>query len=403
MTETSERLRIFAVCAPGLEGLLASELRAVGLPAESVQGGAEWEGDLPHLYRANLHSRLATRVLVRMAEFRARTFHELERHANRIAWHRFLPPGGSLHLRVSCRKSKLYHEGAVEERLLRAAEAQIPGISQRPDEADEEGEFQGEAQLVVVRFLHDRCTLSVDSSGTPLYMRGYRQSVGRAPLRETLASAVLLGSGWRPGESLLDPMCGSGTIPIEAALIARNIAPGIANVSLEPRGYAFERWPEHDPIAWRAVVENARGAVIASAGVPIHASDRDEGAARATAENAERAGVIDDLTIECAALTSITPPSAPGWLLSNPPYGLRVSESSELRNLYAALGRFARESLRGWHLGILSADSRLAAQLRLPLREVLRTRNGGIPVSLLITLTEHRTAIANQAGNGSIR
>jgi putative N6-adenine-specific DNA methylase len=98
--------------------------------------------------------------------------------------------------------------------------------------------------------------------------------------------------------------------------------------------------------------------------------------------------VIDDLNIERAALTSITPPSAPGWLLSNPPYGLRVSESSELRNLYAALGRFARESLRDWHLGILAADARLAAQLRLPLREVLRTRNGGIPVSLLITLTD---------------
>jgi putative N6-adenine-specific DNA methylase len=276
----------------------------------------------------------------------------------------------------------------VEERLLRAAEAQIPGIAQRPVEADDEGEFQGEAQLIVVRFLHDRCTLSVDSSGAPLYMRGYRQAVGRAPLRETLAAAVLLGSGWRPGESLLDPMCGSGTIPIEAALITRNVAPGIGNASREPRSYAFERWPDHDALAWDAVVEAARGAVTATNGPPIHASDRDEGAVRATAENAERAGVIDDLTIECAALTSITPPAAPGWLLSNPPYGLRVSESSELRNLYAALGSFARESLRGWHLGILSADPRLAAQLRLPLREVLRTRNGGIPVSLLVTRHE---------------
>jgi putative N6-adenine-specific DNA methylase len=388
MTESSERLRIFAVCAPGLEELLTRELRALGLPAESVQGGSEWEGDRKHLHLANLHSRLATRVLVRMAEFRARSFHELERHANRIAWNRFLPAGGSLHLRVSCRKSKLYHEGAVEERLLRAAEAQIPGISQRAGETDDDGEFQGEAQLIVVRFLHDRCTLSVDSSGAPLYMRGYRQAVGRAPLRETLAAAVLLGSGWRPGESLLDPMCGSGTIPIEAALISRNVAPGIASASRQPRNYAFERWPEHDPGSWNAAVEAAREAITVSSGSPIHASDRDEGAARATAENARRAGVLDDLTIECAALTSIMPPEAPGWLLSNPPYGLRVSESSELRNLYAALGRFARESLPGWHLGILSADSRLAAQLRLPLHEVLRTRNGGIPVSLLVTPSE---------------
>jgi putative N6-adenine-specific DNA methylase len=388
MTDTSERIRIFAVCAPGLEELLTRELRALGLPAEAVQGGAEWEGDRKHLHLANLHSRLATRVLVRMAEFRARSFHELERHANRVAWHRFLPPGGSLHLRVSCRKSKLYHEGAVEERLLRAAEAQIPGISQRAGETDDEGEFQGEAQLIVVRFLHDRCTLSVDSSGAPLYMRGYRQAVGRAPLRETLAAAVLLGSGWRPGESLLDPMCGSGTIPIEAALISRNVAPGIASASRQPRTYAFERWPEHDPVAWNALVEAARGSIHRSNGVPIHASDRDDGATRATAENARRAGVFDNLTIECAALTSITPPSDPGWLLSNPPYGLRVSENSELRNLYAALGRFARESLPGWELGILSADPRLAAQLRLPLREVLRTRNGGIPVSLLVTASE---------------
>jgi putative N6-adenine-specific DNA methylase len=384
MIHSQEPLRAFAVAAPGLEDLLAAELVGLGIPARPVPGGAEWEGDLAGVRVANLHSRLATRVLVRVAEFRARSFHELERHAGRIPWEVFVEQGRQLHLRVSCSKSRLYHEGAVAERLMRAATAAVGAVQVAAAAGDDDSESAEDVQLVVVRFLHDRCTVSVDSSGAPLYMRGYRKALARAPLRETLAAAILVASEWDPATALLDPMCGSGTIPIEAALIARRIAPGIANRELNPRAFSFERWPGHDADAWKRETDAARAKVLDRADAPILASDRDAGAVRAAVENAERAGVRADLTIERAALTTISPPAAPGWLLSNPPYGLRVSERTELRNLYAALGRLARDSLPGWHIGILSADPRLAGQLRLPLREVLRTRNGGIPVSLMI-------------------
>jgi putative N6-adenine-specific DNA methylase len=382
MNGGSESVRIFAVAAPGVEELLVAELRELGLPAEVVQGGVEWEGPMEHVQLANLHSRLATRVLVRIAEFRARTFHELERHAGRVPWSRYLPPGRSLQLRVSCRKSKLYHEGAVAERLLRAAEAAVGSLSPTEVEADEEGEPAGEGQLLVVRFLHDRCTISADSSGAPLYRRGYRQALARAPLRETLAAAMLRATGWDGTVPLLDPMCGSGTIAIEAALLARRIAPGLANAGLEPRAFAFQSWPEHDGGGWARVVERARAEVRPAAGVAIQASDRDEGAVTAARANAERAGVSDDLRIERMALSSVEPPGEPGLLLTNPPYGVRVSRGDELRNLYAALGRLAHERLPGWSVALLSTDQRLRAQVGLPLRELLRTRTGGIEISL---------------------
>jgi putative N6-adenine-specific DNA methylase len=382
--EGTENRSVFAVAAPGVEELLTRELRGLGIDARAIPGGAEWEGDLESVQVANLHSRLATRVVVRVAEFRARTFHELERHAARVRWGDFLPEGQAVHFRVSCRKSKLYHEGAVAERLRRAAAGAVEGIVAGASATDEEGESGGDVQLIVVRFLHDRCTISADSSGEPLYRRGYRQAVARAPLRETLAAAMIAASGWRPEVPLLDPMCGSGSIPIEAALIARDIAPGIAAADRAPRHFAFQRWPHHDAQGWRTVVERARERVRPHAPAPIHASDRDEGAVRSTLENAERAGVLEDLVVERAAVTVASVPEEPGWLISNPPYGVRVSGSGELRNLYAAIGRFARERLDGWQLALLAADSRMTAELRLPLEIRLETRNGGIPVRLLV-------------------
>ncbi len=385
MSEGGEgTVRSFAVAAPGLEQLLTEELVRLGIPATAVPGGAEWEGSVAQVRRANLHSRLATRVLVRVAEFRARSFHELERHAGRVAWGEYLREGQAVHLRVSCRKSKLYHEGAVAERLMRAAVTAVGPLTPAPSQPDEEEDEGDEVQLFVVRFLHDRCTISIDSSGAPLYRRGYRQALARAPLRETLAAAVLVASGWRADEPLMDPMCGAGTIPIEAALIARDIAPGLAAAGRQPRAFAFQRWPGHDEQSWQGQVDAARSRIRESAGPPIQASDRDEGAVRATVQNAERAGVGDDLRVVQSAVTAVEPPAEHGWLLTNPPYGVRVSEHGELRNLYSAFGRFAREGLPGWNVGMLVADPRLAGHTRLPLRPVLETKNGGIPVRLMV-------------------
>jgi len=379
MTENDVRYPAFAVAAPGLEEVVAAELRALGMAAVAEPGGAAWDATAEQLYTANLESRAASRIVVRIAEFRARTFFELQRHAERIEWERFAGPGRAIQLRVTCRKSKLYHEGAVEQRLREAIQTRTGATPVTPDDEFAEGD---DAQLFVIRFVRDRCTVSADSSGALLHRRGYRQEVGKAPLRETIAASMLLTLGWDGSEQLLDPMCGSGTIPIEAALLARRIAPGIACEG-KAREFAFRHWREHDEALWNRLVEHARERILPAAPAPILASDRDEGAVQVARRNAERAGVAADIRFGVAALSSVQLPPSEGVVVVNPPYGVRVGDRGPLRDLYAAFGRLLRDRMAGWRIVLLSADPALEAQLGLPLEELLATRNGGVPVRLV--------------------
>ncbi|HEU0016554.1 MAG TPA: THUMP domain-containing protein, partial [Longimicrobium sp.] len=188
MPSESETLKLFAVTAPGLEPLAAAELRALGIAGAVEQGGVAWTGTADDLFRANLHLRTASRVVVRAAEFRARTFFELERHAGKVPWERWVPRGGAVRLRVTSRKSKLYHEGAIAQRLLAAIEKRVgPLAGTEVGKGDDTGdEEDAAAQLFIVRFLRDECTISADASGALLHLRGYRQALAKAPLRETL-------------------------------------------------------------------------------------------------------------------------------------------------------------------------------------------------------------------------
>jgi putative N6-adenine-specific DNA methylase len=381
MSELSERYSIFAVTAPGLESLVFAELAELGIQGEVEAGGVAWEGDLTSLCRANLELRVASRVLVRVAEFRARTFYELERHAKRIPWERYVSAERAVRVRATCHKSRLYHEGAVEERLMTAI-AQRTGATAAATGGEEDSEGLNE-QLFIVRFLHDRAVVSADSSGALLHLRGYRQAVAKAPLRETLAAALLRASGWQPSAPLLDPMCGAGTIAIEAALLARHIPPGLASDELVARRYAMQEWPEFDDRLWTGVVDRAREGILAAAPAPIHGSDRDAGAVEAARANARRAGVVADTEFVLKPLSAVHPPAGRGWLVTNPPYGLRLGESEGLRDLYASLGHLARRELPGWTLALLSADRRLEGQVGVRWTEALRTRNGGIPVRVV--------------------
>ncbi len=382
---TSNPLSIFAATAPGLEPLAAAELRALGIQGAPEQGGVAWSGTAEELYAANLWLRTASRVTVGAAEFRARTFFELERHARKIPWERWVGKGRAVRLRVTSRKSKLYHEGAIAERVLDAIERRVGSLAGAEVARDDEGDDDAsDAQLFVVRFVRDACIVRADSSGALLHLRGYRQALARAPLRETLAAASLLGSRWPGDAPLLDPMCGSGTIPIEAALMARGIAPGLANADREPRRFAFQEWPDADPAAWSRVVERARDAIRPAAPAPIQGSDRDAGAIEAATSNAARAGVLDDLALAVAPVSAIDPPAGRGWIVTNPPYGVRVGETEALRNLYAALGHAARQRAPGWTLALLSAEARLDAQVDVPFADAFQTRNGGIPVHLAV-------------------
>jgi putative N6-adenine-specific DNA methylase len=401
------RLELFASTAPGLESIAAGELRTLALRGRQEIGGVAFKGDFDRIYETNLWLRTASRVVVRLGQFHASTFYELERRAKKLPWSDFLPKSGAVRLRVTCRKSKLYHSDAVAERVLSA----ISGVSSRSVETGDEnfddngdtekadgsatadGREKNPSQLFVVRIVHDQCVVSADSSGALLHRRGYRREIAKAPLRETLAAAMVLASGWKKDTPLLDPMCGSGTIPIEAALIARGIAPGLK------REFQFMNWPGFDSERWNRIVERARELVTDAVG-GIRGSDRDSGAIQAAARNAERAGVAGNIEFSAEALSgSIAQAedvaSEAGWILTNPPYGIRVGESDDLRNLYAKLGT-APKTRKGWRLGILTSDSGLVRHTRLPLMPRFNTTNGGIPVTFFVSEKVRAVGVPSQ-------
>ena len=384
MTTHADSFDCFAVVTPGLETLALAEALRLELPATITRdgGGVEWRGDLRSVLTANVGLRIASRVLVRVASFEARTFVELERQARRIPWSRMVSANGTVRFRVTCRKSRLYHSDAVAQRVGEAVLRAVPGARiERPRSADSDSEDPAtdDAQLFVVRLFHDRCTVSADTSGELLHRRGWRQATAKAPLRETMATALLEAAGWDGSAPLVDPMCGSGTIVIEGALMARGIAPGAK------RRFAVERWPGVPPTlgAWVRSELAGRGAL---AELPLIAgSDRDEGAIRAATSNAERAGVRNDLRLAVQTLSAAEFPVAErGWVVTNPPYGVRVGEADRVRNLWARLGQVLRERAAGWRVALLSPEVALERQLGIPLREVARTTNGGIPVRLVV-------------------
>jgi putative N6-adenine-specific DNA methylase len=376
-----------AQCPPGLEPILARELATLGVEGRQVQGGVEWEGGWLPLIRANLELRVAGRVLVTVGAFRARALGELERKAGGLAWDELLPPG-PIHFRVSASRSRLNHTRAVAERLQRASDREPAAGRELPDGDAEDGDDnpgRGEGgTLVLARILRDQVTLRLDASGEHLHRRGYRSRVGEAPLRETLAAAALLASGWTPDLPLADPFCGSGTIPLEAALIARRIPPGLAREARAPRGWAMEAWPGFPRDLLAEVVDRARNGMLPEGPAAILGSDRDGRVLEAARANARAAGVPGDVTFQEAPATRCPLPGGggPGWIVTNPPYGVRLGDRRGLRTLYRALGQAGRGPWRGWGLAVLSGDPVLTREMDLPLKEGFRTRHGGREVRL---------------------
>lgn len=376
--------RLFAVTAPGLEPYTAAELTALGinpLPPVSMtgpgevkeeSGGLEFEASTTDLFRTNLMLRTANRIIYRLGEFTAVSFPELRKKAARLPWETILRPGQPVALRVTCHKSKMYHSGGVAERVAGA-------ISDHLGKECPVEKFNENAsplpQLIIVRFNHDVCTISADTSGELLHRRGYRLETAKAPLRETLAAGLLIASGWNGTSPLLDPFCGSGTIAIEAALIARRIAPG------KNRRFAFMDWPDFDEKKWKHVHARAASLEVQSR-TPILASDRDAGAIQMAQNNAKRAGVLDNIQFDCRAVSAVEAPSKPGWVVTNPPYGVRVSPDRDLRDLYARLGDVLRANCPEWNMGILCNSDILMGQTKIRAAEKIRLINGGLPVTL---------------------
>jgi putative N6-adenine-specific DNA methylase len=361
-----------------VERLTSGELAELEVEVTgSEQGGVSFRADGAGLCRAHLHLRTASRILVRLAEFRARDFPSLERGARGLDWDRFSRPGDSVAVRAASRKSRLYHQRAIAQRIEDAARLAGRDIWSRREGPSEVARPTSAVQTLYVRVFRDRCTVSVDATGAHLHRRGYRKAGAKAPLRETLAAAALLAIGWDRHTALLDPLCGSGTIPIEAALMAGSRAPGLR------RSFACEDWAELSDELW-AEARSAARRQARPIPAPIVGSDRDEGAIRLAMANAERAGVAGDLTFSVGALSAAARPdsASEGVLIANPPYGRRVGRSSDLRDLYAALGNLARKGFPGWVLGVIATDPALVGQVGIPVEACLSTRHGGLAISV---------------------
>ncbi len=380
-------MNFFAVCTPGLEPVLARELGELGVrisrsqggnppPAEEPtdgEGGVEFQGTLKDCYRANLHLRTASRVLLRLGSFYADTFSDLRRRAKRLPWEDFIPSEKSVSLHVACHKSRLYHSDAVREGVVAAIAARL-GRPLATDVKEKGSNNQG--QLIIVRLLDNQCTIALDSSGPLLHRRGYRLATAKAPLRETLAAAIVLESGWDRSSPLLDPFCGAGTIAIEAALLARKIPPGVG------RRFAFISWPNFNPMLWDRIMADSKPAQLGQT-PSIRASDRDAGAIQAARENAGRAGVEEGIEFSSRAISAIEPPEGRGWVVTNPPYGVRLGTGKDLRRLYAQFGNVLRAKCPGWQIAFFCNSSDLVRSTGLDLETMLETRNGGIKVRLI--------------------
>jgi len=363
---------LFISCLPGLEPLLAREVSDLGLgvtPAAVDGGVALATGDVRALYRCNLELGLAVRVLLRLGRFHCRSLGELARKATRLPWNEWLLPG-RYQVRAESRRSRLYHRDAIAERVVQAAST-VLGAPPADDPA---------APTVLVRFLDDTCTVSLDTSGRPLHDRGHRREPGPAPLREDLARALVIASGWDRASPLIDPFVGTGTILIETAALARGLPPGRA------RTFALAETRLHDASAFAEVAAAAQ-ARARPAPARLYGSDRRADCIDAARRNAEHAGVADDLELVTAALSESPwrrELARAGAVVSDPPHGRRLGTAASLVNLYRALGAWLADAPPSCHVALLSGDRRLTLRTGLRLTTAFLTTHGGAKVRAMV-------------------
>lgn len=358
--------QLFVACAPGLEPLLAEELTALGTAPHASAGGVTVRVSLAQLYRVLLGCGLGLKVLLRLGTFHAAHFAKLEHALGELAWARFLPAQPSVHVRATASKSKLYHTGAIAERIMRVLERELGAVAASSDDA----------LHVHARIERDLCTISLDLCGEPLHKRGYRKETGKAPLREDLARALLVLAGHHAGEALVDPLCGAGTFPIEGALYASRTPPNVG------RAFAVERLPFHEATTL-AEERRALCARHVELSATHQGSDRDQGVIGAAQRNAERASMQQHTSFRACALSAVELPRAPGLIIANPPYGVRMGDVRKLTDLYASLGALRRR-VDGYRLALVTAHPSLAMATGVALESALMTDLGGLKVCLYV-------------------
>ena len=352
-----EKFEIFLVTLPGLEEWLIAEVREQGFKNPAViSGGVLIQGGWPEVWRANLVLRGASKVLVRIGEFRAHHLAQLDKHARNFRWGDFLTPnenntGHKVKVEVSTnRKSEIYHSGAAEERIERAIHEEFG--------APIAGRLEDAAILIKVRIARNLVIISLETSGTALHKRGHKQAMGKAPLRETIAAMSLRACGYKRSEPLLDPMCGSGTFLIEGAEMAANLMAGRA------RDFGFENLVSYDA----AAVEKMKTDWFTRQPPALfYGFDQNAQVIDMARANAKRAGVDNACKFEVQPLSKLRAPDGPsGLVIVNPPYGERIGNKTALKTLYQNFGDIMRADFSGWRVGLLTTDEDLAKATNLP-------------------------------------
>jgi putative N6-adenine-specific DNA methylase len=348
--------KFFATCPRGLEALLAEELQQ--LKAESIHavgGGVEFGGDFTLCYRANLESRIASRILWRVASARYRDEEDIYRAAYALPWNEWFEPERTIRVDVSAIKSPLTSLNFATLKIKDAVCDKFRRLSGRRPSVDTR-----QPDVPIQGHLTDRdFTLYLDTTGEPLFKRGRRVAQGEAPLRENLAAGILRLAGWTPGTPLLDPMCGSGTFLLEAAHMALDIAPGSG------RRFAFEKLKNFDPRRWRDLLRQSAARQKPRVPLSIYGSDLSGAALKSARANLAAAGLEQAVSLAQASVLEISAAAKEGIIVTNPPYGVRLGEQQELAEFYPKLGDALKKNFSGWRVYILSADMRLAKLIRL--------------------------------------
>ncbi|AXE34436.1 THUMP domain-containing protein [Chromobacterium phragmitis] len=369
------RLALFAPCPRGLEQILADELLALGAgDIAPADGGVAFAGDARLMMAVNLHSRTASRVLLRLAHGGYHAEQDIYRLAMSVDWPRWFDVSRTIKLKadgIAARVKSLDYialtvKDAICDRFRQAHQGRPSVDTRRPD------------VRVNVFLTADEATIYLDTSGEPLFKRGWREETGEAPLRENLAAGILLLAGYDGSQPLLDPMCGSGTFLVEAADIALNRAPG------RSRGFGFEALAGFDSASWEKLQLDARKAEQTTASLAIRGSDRSQAMINIARANLERAGLADLIELSAADVADTRPHAEHGLIVSNPPYGVRLEEQEQLAEWYPELGDWLKAHFAGWTACLFSGDLRLGKLIRLAPKRRTPLFNGSLQCRLFV-------------------
>jgi putative N6-adenine-specific DNA methylase len=349
----------FVITAPGLETLCLNELNSHPLSVKDsavIPGGIEFQGRLIDCYLANLHLRAANRILMRIQTFKATNFRQLKKKVFNIPWELYLPKGLVPKVHITTKHCRLHHTVAISERILR-------NISKRFAQSEFNQVDQTickNSHEIYVRGLEDRFTVSIDSSGDILYKRGLKIHKGRAPLRETLAAAALLLAGYKGSEPLIDPMCGSGTFSLEAALMAKRIPPGWF------RSFAFIEWPSFQLKPWEYIKRQAESNFVRPKRPLIFASDIDSNACRKLEQCLQTYDLSDAVNVQSKDFFAMVPRELTdqvGVVVINPPYGRRIGCRQESEDLFHSICNKIKRDYKGWKVVLFAPNRQLAGQV----------------------------------------